>query len=128
MGGLKFVPALMPLLPLILLLPARAEPACLAGLYVVQLQDRPDRAALRQRLGPEHRRWVASLRGRIVAAGSLHAQPQAAAEGGLWLVRGADLSEVRALVQQDPYWRGGLRQALQIRFWCRGFPPGAVSL
>lgn len=136
--GLQWLFWLLPLLPLGLpqpaasqpaaSAPAASEPACANGLFIVQLEDRPDRAALRQRLVQDHRRWVASMQARIVAAGSLHAQPQDPAQGGLWLVRGSDPAEVRALVQQDPFWRGGLRRSLQIRFWCRGFPAGPASL
>lgn len=128
----RWLRSLLLLAPVLLLaagLPsARAQPACSNSLFVVQLEDRPDGAALRQRLGPEHRRWVAAMAGRIVAAGSLHPQPAAPAQGGLWLVRADDVAEVRELVQQDPFWRGGLRRSLEIRLWCRGFPAGPLRL
>ena len=87
--------------------------------FVVFGTDGPGRAALRTELRPAHRAWLREHPGHAVAV--VHGGPTLDEEGQmngtLLVVEAADLAAVRRFVAEDPYTRGGLFAAVEVRAW-----------
>lgn len=93
-------------------------------LFAVFFTDNADRADARQRLMPEHLRFLERHGDRIRAAGPLREAAGGANAGGLWLVEAEGLDAVTALVQADPFWPTGLRKDVRILHWSQVFANG----
>lgn len=93
-------------------------------LFTVLFEDNPDlEVDPRAQLMPAHLDFLERQAARIRAAGPLSSEGGAAA-GGLWLVEAADAAEVRALVEDDPFWPSGLRKSVRILAWKQVFAEG----
>ncbi len=92
-------------------------------LYAVIFTDDPERAAMRAQHMAAHLAFLERNADRIRAAGPL-LDAGGAAQGGLWLVEAESRDAVRALVEDDPLWPTGLRQATAIHQWRRVFADG----
>jgi uncharacterized protein YciI len=77
-------------------------------LYVFLLTDRPDAAALRQQLRPEHRAYLAGVADRICAAGPLLGDDGETMVGSLLVIDFADLAAAKAWLRDEPFTRGGV--------------------
>jgi uncharacterized protein len=92
-------------------------------LFVVFGTDRPGSAALREEARPLHRvhlRAPGRHPVRVVLGGPTLASAGGAMNGTLLVVEAETLEQVREFVADDPYVRGGLFQALEIRPWSCG--------
>jgi uncharacterized protein YciI len=94
------------------------------GTYIVRFTDNSDRAEARDRLMPEHLRFLEAHGHSIKAAGPLRDETTGEPAGGLWLVEAAQREEVDALVRQDPFWPTGLRKEVTILLWNKVFADG----
>lgn len=92
-------------------------------LYAVIFTDNPERAAMRAQHMAAHLAFLERNADRIRAAGPL-LDPADAPQGGLWMVEAESRDAVRALVEEDPLWPTGLRQATAIHQWRRVFADG----
>lgn len=93
-------------------------------LFTVLFEDNPDlEVDPRAQLMPAHLAFLERRAARIRAAGPLSSESGAVA-GGLWLVEAADAAEVRALVEDDPFWPSGLRKSVRILAWKQVFAEG----
>jgi uncharacterized protein YciI len=90
-------------------------------LYAVIFTDDPAHGAARAQHMAAHLGFLERNAQRIKAAGPLLGSP---APGGLWLVEASDREAVTALVEEDPFWPTGLRQAVAIHEWRRVFADG----
>jgi uncharacterized protein len=92
-------------------------------LYAVLFTDNADRAGVRQRLMPAHLDFLEQHREHIRAAGPL-LETDGNGAGGLWLVEADSLQAVMELVQADPFWPTGLRNAVRVLQWAQVFAEG----
>ena len=91
-------------------------------LFAVCFTDDPARAGERPRLMAAHLAFLEANRTAVRAAGPL--LDGEAGAGGLWLVEAPDAAAVFRLVEADPFWPSGLRQAVRIRVWRQVFAAG----
>jgi uncharacterized protein len=92
-------------------------------LFVVLFTDNPERAAMRQRLMPDHLDFLAEHGSMIRAAGPLQDLTGKGA-GGLWLVEAATPDAVKQLYEADPLWPTGLRKSVRVLEWKQVFADG----
>jgi uncharacterized protein YciI len=100
----------------------------LAMLFVVRFTDHPERLAVRQAQLPAHLAWLEDHRDTVLVGGSLRVEPNAPAEGGLWVVEAPDKASVEALLVTDPFWLHGLRSRYEILHWSKAFPDRSVAV
>ncbi|WP_130392853.1 YciI family protein [Cupriavidus agavae] len=68
-------------------------------LFAVRFHDKPNQSALRTTHFDAHIDWLRLYREKILAAGSLRSDPEAAPVGGLWIVQAAHKEEVEELLR-----------------------------
>jgi uncharacterized protein YciI len=92
--------------------------------FVVLFEDNLATGAdVRRTYMPEHLAFLELNAAKIQAAGPLQ-ESDGQAAGGVWLVNANDLSEVDALVREDPFWPTGLRRSVRILWWNQVFADG----
>jgi len=91
-------------------------------LFIVQFEDKPDVAELRQKLLAEHFSFLDSKKDKVLVAGSVREIPSDRALGGLWIIEAQDEAEVRDIFKDDPFWVNGLRAGVRINRWVKAFP------
>lgn len=98
-------------------------------LYVLHLLDRPDAAALRQRVRPEHKAYLALVAERIAFAGPLLADDGVTMLGSLLVIDFPSRDAVQAWLADEPFTQAGLYAESRIdafaNLWPQrcGFPP-----
>lgn len=93
-------------------------------LYAVLFTDDPEQADVRQRLMPDHLRFLEDHRDAISAAGPLQDPDSDEPAGGLWLVEAETAEAVRRLYEADPFWPTGLRRSVRVLAWRQVFAEG----
>jgi uncharacterized protein len=83
-------------------------------LYVFTLTDKPDSAALRTRVRPEHKAYLAQVAERIAFAGPLISDDGQAMLGSLLVIDFIDRAAALAWLAQEPFTRAGLYAASQV--------------
>jgi uncharacterized protein YciI len=92
--------------------------------FVVLFEDAPGTSIdLRAKHMPEHLAFLQRSSANVDAAGPLKNQDGSAA-GGLWIVDASDETEVRNLVEEDPFWATGLRKSVRVLSWTQVFADG----
>jgi hypothetical protein len=91
-------------------------------LFIVQFEDKPEVAELRQKLMPEHFAFLDNRKDRVLVAGSMREIPSDRPLGGLWIIEAQDEAEVRDIFKDDPFWVNGLRASVRINRWVKAFP------
>lgn len=100
-------------------------------LFVFLLIDKPDHAALRQRVRPEHKAYLAGVADRMAFAGPLTHDDGQTMLGSLLVVDFPDREAAHAWLAQEPFTRAGLYASTSIHafvnLWPQkvGFPPVA---
>lgn len=100
-------------------------------IYVLHLLDRPDAAALRQRLRPEHKAYLATVADRIAFAGPLVQDDGQTMIGSLLAIDFPDRDAVQRWLADEPFTRAGLYASVAVHgfvnLWPQkaGFPPAA---
>jgi uncharacterized protein YciI len=95
-------------------------------LYIVQFEDKPDVAELRQRLFAAHIEFLDSKKDQVLVPGSVREVPSDRPLGGLWIVEAKDEAEVRGIFEDDPFWTNGMRASVKINRWAKAFPDRKV--
>jgi len=99
--------------------------------YVFRLLDRPDAAALRQRVRPEHKACLAAVADRIAFAGPLTGDDGVTMIGSLLAIDFDSRDAAQAWLTEEPFTRAGLYADIEIHafvnLWPQkaGFPPAA---
>jgi len=79
--------------------------------FVVLFEDNPDvKSDIRQKHMPEHLEFLKTHSKNVSAAGPLSNLDKTGA-GGIWIVEASDESEIRQLVEKDPFWPTALDQS-----------------
>ena len=98
-------------------------------IYVFRLLDRPDAAALRQRVRPEHKAYLAAVADRIAFAGPLTHDDGVTMIGSLLAVDFPGRDAALAWLAGEPFTRAGLYAGVEVHafvnLWPQraGFPP-----
>ena len=92
-------------------------------LFIVQFEDiytdQPERLPERALHMDAHLSFLSALGDRVVASGALRESPDGVPQGGLWIVNAGSKAEVEAWVQQDPFWKAGLRKSARVSVWAK---------
>lgn len=100
-------------------------------IYVFRLLDRPDGAALRQRMRPEHKAYLALMADRIAFAGPLVHDDGVTMMGSLLAIDFDSREAAMAWLADEPFTRAGLYAGIEVHaflnLWPQmtGFPPAA---
>ena len=98
-------------------------------IFVLRLLDKPDAAALRQRVRPDHKAYLARVAERIAFAGPLTLDDGATMIGSLLAIDFASREAAMAWLADEPFTRAGLYAATEVHafvnLWPQraGFPP-----
>lgn len=92
--------------------------------HIVLFEDNPQAGAdIRRLYMPAHLAFLERNGHSVSAAGPLRTGNGEPA-GGLWLVEAPGVSEVEALVREDPFWPTGLRKSVRVLIWSQVFADG----
>lgn len=100
-------------------------------IFIFHLLDRPDGAAIRGNVRPEHKAYLALQADNIAFAGPLTSDDGAAFIGSLLAIDFADRASALAWLAQEPFTRAGLYATSSVtafaNLWPQktGFPPAA---
>src|SRR5882672_3671429 len=94
-------------------------------LYAFMLFDRPDAAALRTRVRPEHKAYLAQVADRIAFAGPLIGDDGQTMVGSLLVIDFADRDAALAWLSDEPFTRAGLYASSQVRAFRNLWPQKA---
>ncbi len=97
-------------------------------LFAIRFVDKPNSLALRQTLMAAHIAWLDQVREFVLVGGSLRHSPEQAPVGGLWIVELESKAAVEALMKQDPFFTGGLRESWEILHWSKAFEDRKVPV
>ena len=92
-------------------------------LFIVQFEDiyadQPERLADRSTHMDDHLAFLSALGNHLVASGALRETEDGVPQGGIWIVNALNKAEVEAWVQEDPFWKMGLRKSVRISVWAK---------
>lgn len=100
-------------------------------IYVFRLLDKPAAAALRERVRPEHKAYLAAVAARIAFAGPLTHDDGRTMIGSLLAIDFPDRDAAMAWLAAEPFTRAGLYAGVEVHafvnLWPQraGFPPPA---
>src|SRR5262245_4029785 len=97
-------------------------------LYILKFTNKPNTDALRTKLLPAHLAWLDQHRDKVLLPGSLRADPQGPATGGLWIVDAASNAEAEQLFRTDPFWAEGLRAGYEVMHFTKAFPDRTTAV
>ena len=100
-------------------------------IFIFRLLDKPDHAALRHRVRPEHKAYLAAAADRIAFAGPLTHDDGSTMIGSLLAVDFDSRDAAHAWLADEPFTRAGLYASVEVHafvnLWPQkaGFPPAA---
>jgi uncharacterized protein YciI len=97
-------------------------------LFIVQFEDKPDVAEIRQQLFASHVEFLDRQKDKVLVPGSMREIPSDRPLGGLWIVEAGSEQEVREIFKDDPFWVNGLRASVRINRWQKAFPDRKVAI
>lgn len=89
--------------------------------FLIDATDKPDCAALRTRLRPQHIAYVEANLFRLIAAGAKLSDDGTASWGSVYILDVDDRDAAEAFAAADPYSEGGLFGTVTITRWRKGF-------
>lgn len=90
-------------------------------LFVVRFEDKPNSLEQRKAKLDLHLAWLDEHKANVLVGGSLRHSPEAAPEGGLWIVEASSREDIMHLIETDPFWLAGLRESVEILHWSKAF-------
>jgi len=97
-------------------------------LYIVQFEDKPNVAEIRQKLFQSHLEFLERMKDKVLVPGSMREVPSDRPLGGLWIVDAKDEAEIKELFEDDPFWVNGMRASYKINRWQKAFPDRKVPI
>jgi hypothetical protein len=94
-------------------------------IYLFRLLDKPDGAALRQQVRPEHKAYLAQVADRIAFAGPLTHDDGVTMIGSLLAIDFASRDAARAWLADEPFTRAGLYAGVEIHAFVNLWPQRA---
>jgi uncharacterized protein YciI len=92
-------------------------------MYAIVCFDRPDSASLRDAHRAAHQEFLGAHAHKIVFGGPLKDAADGPSTGALIVVDCASREEAQALIQSDPFYRGGVYESVAVRAFKKVFPP-----
>jgi uncharacterized protein len=96
--------------------------------WVAIFEDDPQADWVRKQHSQAHFDYLAAHKDRILLGGGLRPSPDEWFCGGLWVMEVADRADAVRLVEDDPYFKLGLRKSYRLMVWGRAPIYGEVSL
>jgi uncharacterized protein YciI len=97
-------------------------------LFIVQFEDKPGVAEIRQSLFASHVEFLDRNKDRVLVPGSIREIPTDRPLGGLWIVEAESEDAVKDIFKDDPFWVNGLRASVRINRWQKAFPDRKVAI
>jgi uncharacterized protein len=97
-------------------------------LYIVQFEDKPNVAEIRQKLFQSHLEFLERRKDKVLVPGSMREVPSDRPLGGLWIVDAKDEAEIKEIFEDDPFWVNGMRASYKINRWQKAFPDRKVPI
>jgi uncharacterized protein YciI len=97
-------------------------------LFIVQFEDKPDVAEIRQKLFASHVEFLDRMKDHVLVPGSMREVPSDRPLGGLWIVEAESADAVKEIYKDDPFWVNGLRASVRINRWHKAFPDRKVPI
>ena len=94
-------------------------------IYVFRLLDKPETAALRARVRPEHKAYLAQVADRIAFAGPLTHDDGVAMIGSLLAIDFASREAAMAWLADEPFTRAGLYAGVEVHVFVNLWPQRA---
>jgi uncharacterized protein YciI len=94
-------------------------------IYLFRLLDKPDGAALRQRVRPEHKAYLAQVADRIAFAGPLTHDDGVTMMGSVLAIDFDSREAARAWLADEPFTRAGLYAGVEIHAFVNLWPQKA---
>jgi uncharacterized protein YciI len=91
-------------------------------IYIFSLIDKPDSAALRQRVRPEHKAYLAAMAERIAFAGPLVSDDGQTMLGSLLAIEFESREGAHAWLAEEPFTRAGLYASTNIHAFVNLWP------
>ena len=91
-------------------------------IYVFRLLDKPDSAALRQRVRPEHKAYLAQVADRIAFAGPLTHDDGVTMLGSLLAIDFSSRDAAQAWLADEPFTRAGLYAGTEVHAFVNLWP------
>lgn len=88
-------------------------------LYIVRFTDHADKLHIRSAFLDAHLKYLAQFKDMVLLAGSLRPEAGENAIGGLWIMRAHSAKEIEAFIDNDPFWKEGLRKSREILHWTK---------
>ena len=95
-------------------------------LFIVQFEDKPGVAEIRQSLFASHVEFLDRMKDAVLVPGSMREVQTDRPLGGLWIVEAESEEAVRDIFKDDPFWTNGLRASVKINRWQKAFPDRKV--
>lgn len=97
--------------------------------WMIVSDDAPDSAAIRRNRAVMDAHWAyeQSIKGKILAAGSLRTDDGVTPIGSLLVLNVATREEAMAIVNADPATKAGLRGKMTVKRWNRAILAGVVA-
>ena len=83
--------------------------------------DEPDSLELRNELRPIHLDYLIAHQDKLLAGGALLSDDGSGGHGGCIIVDTEDRAEAEALIQNDPFTKGGLFADIKVTRWRKAF-------
>jgi uncharacterized protein YciI len=96
--------------------------------FLIETFDKPDSYALRLDLRPEHLAYLESVAPLLLACGAKLSDDGNTADGGIYLVDVDTRAEANALIERDPFFRGGLFERVHVQRWRQAYLGGVSHL
>ena len=94
-------------------------------IYIFRLLDKPDAAALRQRVRPEHKAYLAAVAERIAFAGPLTHDDGVVMIGSLLAIDFASREAAMTWLADEPFTRAGLYASVEVHAFVNLWPQRA---
>ena len=91
-------------------------------LFIVQFEDKPGVADLRQNSWKTHFAFLDRRKDKVQVAGSVREIPSDRPLGELWIIEAENEADVRDTFKDDPFLVNGLRARVRINRWVKAFP------
>ena len=89
--------------------------------YVIQTQDKSDRAQIRADTRPAHVEYLTKHKSKLLAAGALINDDGTGDNGGVLIVDTDDRTEAERFINEDPFTKTGLFARITVTRWRKAF-------
>src|ERR1051325_1632318 len=97
-------------------------------LFILRFTNKPEKTSQLPQLYPAHVEWLKQNEAKVLVAGSIRRDADAAPIGGLWIVEADSKEDAESLFRTDPFWVNEMRQGYEILYWSKAFPDKKVPV